>query len=695
MLIVAMSRLIRATVVSALIALVFSACGSSRETTPIATPPSRPVIEDPSVIAVIGTEQITLKEFEREYAKSAGGRKNAADDSLGAYEDFLSRYVDFRLKVAEARSAGFANDSSLQAEATSYRNSIARPYMIEQEILGPIMRDLFARSQEVVSTSHILVQVSPNSAPADTLVAYERAAALLDSLKSGADFEELARKYSEDPSAQSSSGPGAGGFLGFLPAGTLVPEFEEMAYSTPAGEVSPIFRTQFGYHLLRVNGREPAVPDIRVAHIMVVSGDPTIADPAAFLDSLKLRIDAGEDFASLARQYSMHQESAHNGGDLGIYLSRYAESGTPPAFQEAAFKLQEVGDISDVVETPYGYHLIQLLERRDTGDFASMEAQLKQMATRSPRAREAQREYLEDIHTRYNLSVDSTFAFNALAGFDPDTLATVLRTKALPPETLSDTVIVLGDSIYTMADFATFAARISLPAIQTSKAQVIYLLNGYISNITISYATETLEQRNEEFKSIMDDFRDGLLLFRIMEDSVWNAASADSAALLKLYEANADRYQFPERTRAVVFRSDDKAVLNRVGEQLGVGRSAWEIQAAFAADDSTQLRIDTVFVAQGTNSMYNSVLAIDESMHTEPISVTDGHMVLLRDGQEAARPKTFLEARAEVINEYQEILEQKLLRRLHEKYAVYTYPERLSRAFEPEGPTPAGSLTAK
>jgi len=689
-----MHRLIRATAILALATALLSACGSSREVSPSTAAPEQPVIEDPSVVAVVGTEYITLEEFEREYAKSAGGRMNAAGDSLKAYEDFLTRYVNFRMKVAEARDLGLASDSSLLAEAASYRNSMARPYMIEQEILAPIMQQLFERTQEVVSTSHILIRVAPNAAPADTLAAYEKASALLDSLANGADFTELARNYSEDPSAQSDSGPGSGGFLGFLPAGTLVPEFEDMAYNTAVGEVSPVFRTQFGYHILRVNGREAAVPDIRVAHIMVVPGAPDIPDPEAFLDSLKARIAAGEDFATLARRYSMHQESAQRGGDLGFQLSRYMENGTPPAFKEAAFRLEHVGDVSGVVKTPFGFHIIQLLERRDINNYAAMEEQLKQMASRSPRAFEAQRKYLEDIHLQYGLTVDSSFVLNALAGFDVDTLATILRTKSLPSETLRHPVLTLGDSTYSLADFATFAARINRPMRETAREQLIDLLNIYISEVTVNYAAETLEQRNEGFRAIMEDFLDGLLLFRIMEDSVWNAASTDSTALLAHYQANASKYLYPERTRTIVFHAASATLLERVGKELDAGRSVTDIQTAFA-DSSDVLRIDTTFVSKATNSVYDHVLALVDGAHSEPLEVTDGYVLLLRDGQEPARPKTFREARPEVISEYQEILEQKLLNRLQKKYRVQLYPQRLVNAFEQDSPSPVNSLTAK
>ena len=230
--------------------------------------------DDPSVVAVIDGEPLTLDEFETRYARASGGAAVAADDSLEAYRDFLQRYVNFRVKVKAARDAGLDESDEVLSEIRTYRTNLARPYLIEREVLEPLVREVYDRRQETIDASHILIRVGPVPTPADTLAAYEKLVMVLDSVRAGTDFGDLAVRHSEDPSAQREGRPGYRGRLGFFEAGRMVQEFEDVAYETPVGEVSDIFRTQFGYHILQVNERRENVAPVQVAHIMIVPASP-------------------------------------------------------------------------------------------------------------------------------------------------------------------------------------------------------------------------------------------------------------------------------------------------------------------------------------------------------------------------------------------------------------------------------------
>ncbi len=656
---------------------VYSGCGSAERAV-------RPAQTDPSVVAVIGDETLTLNEFEARYARSVGGADAARQDSLAELKDFLNRYVDFRLKVHAAEAAGLSDDPAIQAEVAQYRDQLAQPYLMEQEVMEPLQRALYGRLKEAVNTSHILVRVQPDASPQDTLAAYNRAVAIRDSVLAGADFGDLAERLSEDPSAQAQGQPGYRGELGVIPAGRAVGEFEDMAYNTPVGAVSPVFRSQFGYHLLRVNSRKPASPERRVAHIMIIPASPSAADSLGAiqqLEDLRSRALAGEDFGALAKQYSQHQQSGQQGGDLGFYLSADIEQGAPEGFKEAAFALKNEGDISDVVVTPFGMHLIKLLEIKEIGSYESMRDELKGLLARMPRTREAQSNFIKGVFDRNALAIDTAAVVSIFGSVPADSLLPHLRRLDFADADLSRQVVSLGDSAWTVLNVAEFAAASNVPYNPDLTAQVTAILDAFAASKAMPYAMATLENEDAEFARIMQEYRDGMLLFRLMEDSVWTAASQDSAALEAYYAAHAAEYNFGDRTRVVTFYSGRPATLEQVGTLLGQGYSPEEVLAEMRSDSLLNIRVDTTYLSGATNSVFDRALSLSEGQYTEPLQNQRGYILLLNAGTDAARPQTFAEARAEVVADYQEVLEKALMERLRNATVVRTYPEHLANAF--------------
>jgi len=661
--------------VPALIALFVAGCSGSK------------LSSDPSIVALYAGQTLTLDEYERRYARSVGGREAAEEDSLPAYQDFLERYVNFRLKVLAADAAGYDTDPSIQQEINGYRASFARPYLIDKEVMTPILTDLYQKSQEMVEASHILLRVEENAPPADTLAAYEKLVALRDSVLQGMDFGDLAEKYSEDPSARNPRAPqGYRGWLGYFTGGRMVKAFEDMAYQTPPGEVSPVFRSPYGYHLLYVHQRRPVVPAIRISHLMIsIPGttQPDSAEARQRIQDLKTRLEAGEDFAALAREHSEDRNSGRNGGDLG--LLRYDNYQVDPTFRAAAFAMDEVGKISDIITTPYGYHLFKITERRSLGTFEEEYESLKQTASRLPRLRKAEVALAKDARSRYAATIDTTALLARFASIGLDTLMNHLRTATFADADRAVPVATLGDSTYTFGQLVTFAHNPEhlIRNMLTVEAQVVEVADVFLDQAAISHEALVLENRDAEFRVIMEEFRDGLVLFKLMEDSVWTAAAQDSAGVEAYFNAHRDAYQFPERTRILSVYSYSDSLLQATVDRLNHGLSWNDLYAETTQAATREIVLDTMRVDGITNSVYDQALAIPEGHHTEPIPYRTGHIVLYRDGVEAARPKTLEEARAEVVNDYQTVLEDRLLTRLRRLYQARTFPERLIRAFPP------------
>lgn len=636
---------------------------------------------DSSIVAVIGDNTISIEEFENEYARSLG-RQNVAD-SLSQYEDFLERYVNFRLKVLAAKDAGFESDSTIQQELDAYRMNLARPRLLDKEVIDPLMRDIFQRIQTTVEASHILIRVEPGAPPEDTLAAYERMAAILDSINQGIDFGELAIRNSEDPSARATNQPGYKGHLGFFTTGQMVPEFENMAYTTQVGEVSPIFRTQFGYHILKVHNRQQAVPNIRVSHIMITprgSDSTSTQEAISKLQEIKNRIEAGEDFDQLAREYSEHPQSAQRGGDIG-WFSYYRPEMAPPGFHEGIFSIKEVGEISEIFQSAFGFHIAKLTDRQNLDSFEAIESQLRQYVNRLPRMREDEIRLAKRIREENRATIDSTAVMQIIEGIPADSLMLMLADGNLSAASLSAPIVTLGDSTYTMTDVIQFIRKNRPDYPGDSDQKVFHLLNDFLNEKAIDFEALTLADRDPEFKRLLTEFHNGLLLFKIMEDSVWNAASKDSLALVEYYDEHADKYHFPDRTRIFTFTSRSDSLLKELTKKLEEGTSLSVLQAELAEDSLKTIRLDTVYVADSTHSVYDEALGLQKGEFKGPILHNREFVVLINDGIDPAHAKSFQEARAEVISDYQKVLEERLINRLRNRYNARTFPEHLTGAF--------------
>ncbi len=634
---------------------------------------------------------MTLEDFERQYVRSTGSLESAEQDSLSAYRDFLERYVNFRLKVAAAHEAGIPSKSDVREEIQSYRTQLARPFLLETEVLDPIIRELYERQQQVVDVSHILLRVAPGAPPADTLAAYRAMHSVRDSALQGVDFGDLALRHSEDPSAAGDpSSRGYRGRLGYFTGGNLVEPFETYAYETPVGDLSPVFRTQFGYHLLKVHDRRAAQPDIRVSHIML-RPNPTDADSAQAwetLQDLKLQLEQGADFGELAQTYSQDAQSKPRGGDLGM-LSYTAP--VDASFKDAAFSLEEVGAVSDVVETPYGLHLIQLTERAETPTYEEAYEEIKTLAGRLPRTEMAEQAFARKIMLEHNARIDTARVIDALDGVPGDSVHAVLKSGRLSDDVLSDTFFVMGDTSFTVRDLALAADPSALEGAQDTEPRVRNLVTSFVTQRAIDVEAARLEDRDEEFRRLMTEFRDGLVLFEFMEDSVWAVAEQDTSGLRSYYDAHTERYRWPERTRVISLQSESDTLLHEAARRLDEGLTVSELADAFAGDSSSAVRIDTMMIADSTHAVYDRALGLPTGHRTDVLPHRSEYVLVINDGVEPARLKTFEEARSAVVSEYQQIVEDRVIDRLRRRYDAHTFPERLVRAFRTDEHTAATS----
>lgn len=641
-----------------------------------------------TIVAEIDGESLTLQEFEQEYVETVGDQAPASDDSLNEYVDFLDRYVNFRLKLKEADAAGYFEDDELLAEINGYRASSAKSHLIDNEILEPMVRDMYEKRKEYIHASHIMVQFpSNNPSPADTLRAWNKMLTLQDSLREGTPFGDLAERKSEDPSANSpTSARGYRGDLGWFTGGQMIEPFEIAAYNTPIGGVSDIIRSSFGYHILTVHDRETTKPDYFASHIMVRFQGATQADSArgyAKMDSLKTLIDQGMDFAEVAMNHSDDRSSAQSGGSLGG-LIRFRNPNLDPTFHDALFALETPGQISDIVESPFGLHLIKLDDIAAVQTLEQSYDRLAGLTKGLPRIKTAEAALAESLRELYTSAVDTLLLTSLIGNVLPDSVHKHLQKLAKNDSVGTMPLITLEDSVYTLKEFVGFASTQPNPGNSrlASTGQILVHVEAFLDDKVLFYHSFELEHTDQEFKEKMQNYRDGLAIFRIMEDSVWNAASQDTLRLLQHYEANPELYQWPDRYRLIEIFGVSDSLLTESVNLLDLGGTWEDLQNKITEDSTWTLQLDTVLVAETTNSVYDNAVDLSVGEHTEILSTRSRRLVLYMDGVEPARTKTFEEALFEVMADIQVELEQRLHHRLREKYRATTFPDQLEKAFQ-------------
>ena len=613
------------------------------------------------VVASWSADTLTLAAFDAAYAAADGVLADSTQSPLERRLDFLDRYVDFRLKVLAARGAGYDRDSSYLAEVADYRDQLAGPYFTDREVLDDIVRDLYDKQAEEVEVSHVLFLLSP--AETDTAAVFARATALRDSVEAGLiAFDEAAVRYSEDPSAAQNRGA-----LGAITGGRTILPFEDAAYATPVGELGGPVRTRFGVHLLKVTDRRPARGEIGARHILVRTTETVSPDSArAVIEGLRARVVAGEDFGDLARQFSEDTGSGAQGGDLGTF----GRGRMVPPFEAAAFDLQNVGDLSEPVETRFGVHLIQLTSVSERPDFQTAAPELRQQALRLPRTALRRQAIGREVFDELGGTYDDALVREAVMQYGPDQAREQVLGQGFGPYA-DRTFATLADSAYTFSDL--------LPVLQRTRfgphpaGEMIEAARAFVDEQGVELALARLESRDPEFARVFQSYADGVLLFRIAEDSVWTPAKDDVAGLRAVYDARPGAYRWPERRRVLAFRAATDSLLLAVGADLDAGRTA-----AQALDvRASKVQMDTLYVSDSTDTGLDRVLGLPVGGRTGVVTERGRRALYVLDGVEPPRDKTFEEARAELVSVYQDQVEDAWEARLRARYDARLYPERV------------------
>lgn len=608
----------------------------------------------------VGGTAITREEFLRAFSKN----NNGVSPTEKTYRDYLELYIRYKLKVKAAYAAQLDTLPAQRTELQNFRSQVADSYMKDQESLDRLVKEVFIRGQKDIRLAHIYFALPKNAAPPDTLKAYEKAMTAWNALRKGRKFGETASAFSDDPAVKLNKGE-----IGYITVFSLPYELENLAYSLAPGQISRPYRSKGGYHIFKNEGERKAIGRVKVAQILLSfppAATPAIREQVRLkADSICRALEAGGDFAALARSYSGDNLSYQNGGELPEFgIGRYDS-----AFETAAFALDRDGAISRPVPTEFGYHIIRRLSRRPAplqlDDQAK--AAIRQQVQNDPRveiSRQAlfSRIYRETGFQLAGIPEADLWAFTDSAFRNP-------RFSSYGNLVYATTVFTFSQRAYTIKDWLDFA-HATRPTRAGSGLPDKELFQRFVERTALDYYRNHLEQYNKDFAFQLSEFREGNLLFEIMQRNIWDKASADSAGLAKYYEAHKGKYWWNASADALLFTCNNVETAERLKARLAanpVGSWRMSIDSMGAAIQADSGRYE---LAQIPGTAFGAPAAqtfTEFAGNKADNTVSFAYVLALYNNRE---PRNFHDARGFVINDYQGFLEEEWVAGLRKEYPV-------------------------
>ena len=617
-------------------------------------------------LLTVADEEVNVDDFLSVYNKN---RQVGEELDPKTFDEYVQLYVNFKLKVKEAETLGMDTVPSFVKELSGYRKQLANPYLVDKQAGEQLIREAYERLKTEVRASHILISVPEDASPADTLKAYKKIQQFRDEVLAGADFASTSRANSQDPSAKDNAGD-----LGYFSALYMVYPFENAAYNTAQGEVSEIIRSRFGYHFLKVTDKRLSRGEVKTAHIMVKFTKPAGQNTPVEITLTQQKINEiygkivseNTDFAEMAKQYSDDKNSAAKGGELPWFgTNKMVET-----FENAAFSLENKGDISEPVQTPYGWHIIKLVDRKNLGSFEDEKAKIKKKVEKDSRAQVKRTSLVNKLKKEYNYKVDKS-AVNALKKSVDSGFINGKWSLDDHAKDLTKTIFTLGDIKYTQADFAAHLLK-SVRRMK-NKVDVSVIIDEVFAkwseDAIIAYENSNLEAKYNDFRLLMQEYRDGILLYELTDKKIWSKAVKDTTGLNAFYQANKQNYMWDTRVEAKVINCLNENIACKVYKKLSKGNADIEkIQAKMNKKSSLNMDVKEGLFIKGENAF------VDQVEWTEGVSdlIYDNQNVKMVYVEEVVAPqvKELKETKGLVTSDYQDFLEKQWLTELKAKYPV-------------------------
>ncbi|MEG1586126.1 MAG: peptidylprolyl isomerase [Bacteroidales bacterium] len=613
---------------------------------------------DPVLMRINGQE---IKKSEFEYIYHKNTQQQVAEQKN--LDEYLNLFVNFKLKVAEAESRGIDTTKAFMTELAGYRKQLAQPYLVDKTVDEALAREAYDRMKENVEVSHILLRLDPNASEAQVKQVYNKITAYKQKLEKGYDFGKLAKEVSEDPSAQQNNG-----YLGYISGFMTVYPFETAAYNTPVGQISEPVRTQFGYHLLRVTDRRQDPGEVLASHIMKMTprnaDEKALAEAKKAIDKIYAQLQKGADFSELAKNESDDTNSGTNGGELPWF----GAGRMVPEFEKEVFALTDKGSITKPFRSPYGWHIAKLLDRRGIDSYDAKKSDILRRIARDERGSKGHDALIAKLKDAYRFSMqpEGEKALNQLA-LDYSPVDSVFCERAAG---LAAPMMSLAGKTYTTADFAAYL-RTHKGSNQFSHQDILAeKKKAFIDATIIAYEDSQLENKYADFRNLMREYRDGILLFEVSNKEVWEKASQDVAGLQRYFKKNKKSYRWDApKFKGFVVECKNESVAEqarKIIKKAPADSVAIVLRRELNNDSIQFVRVQKGLYAKGDNPVVDALRFKEGDLpenHHFPVSFFSGKK--LKRG-----PESYEDVRGLVTADYQTYLEKIWIQELKKKNAV-------------------------
>jgi peptidyl-prolyl cis-trans isomerase SurA len=607
-------------------------------------------------VLTIDSQNISLEEFNNVFYKNNNSKKLTKE----YLDEYMHLFVNFKLKVKEANDLGLDTLADFISELDGYRIQLAKPYLKNKEFDENMLTEAYNRMKQDIKASHILIAIDENATAKQEKEAYDKILAIRSLIiDKTISFANAAKKNSDDKSALTN-----GGDLSYFTTFMMVYDFESAAYGTDINEISMPIRTKYGYHIIKVTDKREASGEVKVAHIMFKSGqgsdDKKLNEAKDNINKIAELLNNGEDFSDVAERFSEDRSTAVKGG----VLPAFNVGKMVPEFESVAFGLNKVGDISNPFRTEYGWHIITLLERKGVPKFEEVKAELKSKIENDSRGELSKAALFTKLHKTYKV-VNSPKVYTAFRMQAAKTIA--LGTFSSLSENNAKLVAINGQAIAvsSFVNYILFNQRVG------NDIDEMYL--AFVNEELLAYEESQLETKYPEYKALLQEYREGILLFDLTNTKVWTKAVEDTVGLKNFYTANKSYYTWGKRVDATIYSCIDlstaKSVKREIFRKHRGNVTDAEILTKINTNSPLSLQINTNKFVEGENEYVDTVLwkvgiAGDIRNKDGSYVIVDIHEVL------DSGLKALNECRGKVISDYQDALMIEWITSLKEKYKV-------------------------
>jgi peptidyl-prolyl cis-trans isomerase SurA len=611
------------------------------------------------ILMTVGGINTEAGEFIRMYKKSLEPGK------IMPVDDYVGQFSLFKRKVADAISEGYDTTSAFRNELSGYRNQLAQNYLTDTQTKEKILLKAYRRSMTEINAWHILVSMPQNATPRDTLKAWKKAGEIRVRIVNGEPFEQVARSTSDDQSVRIN-----GGNLGYFTAFQMIMPFEDAVYSMKKGALSMPVRTPYGYHIIKVADIRPSKGRIQVAHIMKNTPpgtpEPDLRKAEEEINAIYKKLQDGGSFSDLAMKYSDHKESAVKGG----VLNWFGTGEMIPDFSEAAFAIADTGEYTEPVRTIYGWHIIKLLNRKPPGTFEETSSYLESRINQSYLNSLSKKTFVEKLKKEYGFRINKT-AYNWFLE-NTDTLI-IQGVKKYDRQALPEgNIYSFTDQAFTNNEFADFIEKSgSLVVTGDSSYFIKTLLETSSSDQLIAYENSVLEKKYPEFRYLMNEFHDGILLFDVSNKKVWDRINHDSVGLHRYYEENKFKYLSKKQIEAKIYTlketDGEKKLASAYKKYSGQPDTDNRLMEKFNnKNEPLLIKKDSIWVS-GDDPEIDKLVWV---AGTQYFSLNGFPSIILIKKVKDPLPLNFEEVQERMMTGYQEYLDNEWIRQLKEKYSV-------------------------